>query len=108
MVERNPVLDLTFGALSDPTRRDILHRLAREELSVGAVGQAYDLTFAAVSKHVKVLEHAKLVTKERKGKLFLVRLAPEALIPASDYLQQYKELWDGRLDALEAYLKTMQ
>ena len=100
-------LDLTFGSLSNATRRDMLQRVARTDLSVSELSVAYDLTFAAVSKHLGVLERAKLITKEKRGKLHLVRLSPEALLPAVDYLQHYKELWDDRLDALEAYLQTI-
>ena len=112
MVEQSTALhlDLTFGSLSNVTRRDMLHRVATEELSVSELSQPYkrSLTFAAVSKHLMVLEQAGLITKEKRGKLHLVRLAPKALIPAVDYLQQYKDMWEGRLDALEDYLKTIQ
>lgn len=110
MVEsKSPTLDLTFGSLSNVTRRDMLTRVATEELSVSELSAPYKrhLTFAAVSKHLMVLEQAGLITKEKRGKLHLVRLAPKALLPAIDYLQKYKDLWEGRLDALEAYLKTM-
>jgi DNA-binding transcriptional ArsR family regulator len=106
MVEYTLSLDNTFSALSDPTRRDMLKRLASAELSVGEVAKFYNLTFAAVSKHLKVLERAKLVIKRRKGKQQMVSLSPRALADASDYLEWYKNFWEKRLDSLEAYLEA--
>lgn len=111
MVERlrSPAgIDLVFLSLADPTRRDILRRVAREELSVTEISEPYKLTFAAISKHLKVLEKAELVVKRRRGKEQLVRMAPKTVDEAAGYLAEYKKLWDNRLDALEAYLKTMQ
>ena len=108
MVEYEAVLDRTFGSLANASRRDMLRRVARDQLSVSELSERYDLTFAAVSKHLKVLEEAELITREKRGKLHLVRLAPEALVPATTYLEQYKELWEDRLDSLERYLKTLQ
>jgi DNA-binding transcriptional ArsR family regulator len=108
MVEYVFSLDSTFGALSDPTRRDILRRVSDEELSVGQLARFYDLTFAAVSKHLKVLEKARLIIKRRKGKERLVSLAPQALADAADYIEWYKQSMEGRLDALEVYLKEDQ
>lgn len=97
-------LDNTFGALADPTRRDILTRVARVEMSVGQLAKNYDLSFAAVSKHLKVLEKARLVVKRRKGKEQLVSLAPKAFADAAEYLEWYKQTMEVRLDALEIYL----
>src|SRR6476469_9494355 len=104
MVEYTFSLDNTFGALADPTRRDILRRVSSAELSVGEIARFYDLTFAAVSKHLKVLEKARLVIKRRNGKEQLVSLAPQAFADANEYLEWYKQLWSGRLDALDNYL----
>ena len=78
MVERTAQLDLVFGALSDVTRRDILRRVAKKELSVSEIASSYDLSFAAVAKHLVVLEKARLVTKRRQGKLQVAALAPAA------------------------------
>ncbi len=109
MVERSAILDLTFGALANSTRRDMLQRVSKDELSVGDLAQKYDhLTFAAVSKHLRVLQDAKLITKRGQGKLHLVTLSPFALEDAADYLRTYEQLWEDRLDSLEAYLKTLQ
>jgi DNA-binding transcriptional ArsR family regulator len=106
MVEYTFSLDTTFSALSDPTRRDILRRVSNAELSVGQLAKYYDLTFAAVSKHLKVLERAKLVIKRRRGKEQLVSLAPQALASADEYLEFYRHLWEQRLDSLEEFLKV--
>ncbi len=108
MVEYTFSLDSTFGALSDPTRRDILRRVSDTELSVGQLARFYDLTFAAVSKHLKVLEKAALIVKRRNGKEQLVSLAPQALADAADYIEWYKQFMEARLDALEIYLKENQ
>ena len=105
MVEYIMNLDTVFGCLADPTRRDILKRVAKEELSVGEVAQIYSLTFAAVSKHLKVLEKAKLIIKRRRGKEQMVHLAPDAFKDAAEYLQWYGQLWEQRFDSLEALLR---
>jgi DNA-binding transcriptional ArsR family regulator len=105
MVEYTFSLDNIFGALADPTRRDILRRVSSAEMSVGEIARYYDLTFAAVSKHLKVLEKAKMIIKRRKGKEQIVSLAPQALADASEYLDWYKRFWETRLDALAVYLE---
>lgn len=105
MVERSINLDLVFQSLADPTRRDILRRVGSAELSVGEITQHYALTFGAISKHIKVLEKAALVIKSRRGKEQMVKLAPEALIVATEYLDWYKPFWTDRLESLDAYLK---
>ncbi len=108
MVEYTFTLDNTFGALADNTRRDILRRVSEAELSVSQLAKNYDLTFAAVSKHLKVLERAKLVIKRRNGKEQLVSLAPQAMADAAQYIEWYKQFMESRLDALEIYLKEDQ
>jgi len=105
MVEQAYSLDNIFTSLADPTRRDILLRVSNTELSISQIALPYDLSFAAVSKHIKVLEKAKLVIKRKSGKEQIVRLAPNALANAYGYLDEYKRLWGIRLDALEEYLK---
>jgi DNA-binding transcriptional ArsR family regulator len=101
MVEYSLQLDSIFAALSDPTRRDILARVARGELSVGELAQKYSVSFAAVSKHLKVMEHAKLIAKRKEGQKQYVSLAPEALMSADEYLEQYRQMWQGRMGKLE-------
>ena len=104
MVEYVLNLDSIFSSLADPTRRDILRRVSNEDLSIGEIAKPYDLTFAAVSKHLKVLERAKLVIKRRKGKEQMVRLAPQALADAEAYLQWYRQFMEVKFDSLESYL----
>jgi len=105
MVEYTLDLDNIFSSLADPTRRDILRRVARTELSINEIAQPYDLTLAAVSKHLNVLQKAKLIIKRRRGKQQLVHADPLAFKIASDYLREYEALWDRRFDALEALLE---
>jgi DNA-binding transcriptional ArsR family regulator len=108
MVEYLLQLDTVFGSLADPTRRDILQRLADKEMTVGEIARPYKLTFAAVSKHLKVLEAARLVVKRRSGKEQIVQLSPGALAAADAYLKQYEQLWQARLDALDEFLQLEQ
>ncbi|HTE57799.1 MAG TPA: metalloregulator ArsR/SmtB family transcription factor [Verrucomicrobiae bacterium] len=106
MVEYTLNLDLIFHSLADPTRRDILERLAKRSMSVGQIARDYELTFAAVSKHVKVMEKARLVIKQRRGKEQIVSAAPSTVKDASEYLKRYEAMWSERFDALDMYLKS--
>ena len=108
MVEHHARLDLVFGALSDATRRDILRRVAGQELVVGEIASSYDISLAAVSKHLVVLEKARLVTKRREGKLQIAALSPAALTDASKHLERYRDIWESRLDRLEKYLEKQR
>lgn len=108
MVEYGLNLDNIFASLADPTRRDILTRVSRQELSIGEIAKHYDLTFAAVSKHLKVLEKARLIFKRRKGKEQIVYISPGTLAGADEYLDFYRNLWERRLDSLEIYLKDKE
>lgn len=107
MVKHRNVLDEVFGSLSDPTRRDILKRVARKELSVSEIAAAYErrMSLAAVSKHLRVLERARLIRKRKAGKQQIVALSPPALKAAQEFLDQYKQAWEDRLDRLEQFLK---
>ena len=105
MVEYTFPLDSVFGALADSTRRDILKRVAAAELTIGEIAAPYHLTFAAISKHLKVLEKAKLIMKRRRGKEQVVSLTPQAFAAAQEYLQWYQQLWESRFDSLEKYLQ---
>jgi DNA-binding transcriptional ArsR family regulator len=98
-------LDRIFQALSDTTRRSILRRVAATELSVGDIASPYDLTFAAISKHLKVLEQAGLVDRRKEGSFQMVRLNPEALKSANQWLHFYRQFWTTRLDALKDVLE---
>lgn len=105
MVEYTLQLDFIFASLADPTRRDILSRVSRRELSVGELAADYNITFAAISKHLKVMERAKLIVKRKEGKKQMVTLAPEALKSADEYLEQYRRMWQSRYDKLETLIQ---
>ncbi len=107
MVEQTNELDSVFGSLSDPTRRDILKKVSKKSLSVGQIALHYPLTFAAVAKHLDVLHHANLISKSRCGKEQIVSISPHTLAAASDYLENYRQLWENRLDSLDTYLKLI-
>ena len=104
MVEQN--LDLVFHALGDPTRRAILARLAAGEATVGHLSRPFPLSFAAVSKHLGVLERAGLVTREARGRERVCRLNPAALDKARAWLEFHERFWTARLDALETLVGT--
>src|ERR1700722_5302119 len=98
-------LDHTFGALSDPTRRAILVRLAQGEATVGELAEPFDMSLPAISRHLKVLEEADLITNEREGKHRRCRLKPEALSAAADWLGFSRRFWRGNFDRLDTHLK---
>lgn len=98
-------LDNIFGSLADPTRRDILRRVATAELTVGEIAAPYNLSLAAVSKHLKILERAKLIMKRRQGKQQYVQISPYAFKDATEYLEWYRQVWEQRLDALDELLR---
>ncbi len=99
-------LDAVFRALGDPTRRDMLTRLRKRGMSIGHIAEYYELTFAAVAKHVDVLARAGLVVKARQGKEQVATLDPKAFAAANAYLEQYQKLWQNRLDSLDNFLKN--
>lgn len=101
-------LSLTLSALADPTRRAILTRLALGESSVKELAQPFAMSLPAVSKHLKVLERAHLIERGREAQWRPCRLAPEPLKDVATWLEQYRKLWDERLDRLDAYLKEIQ
>lgn len=97
-------VDRVFHALADATRRDIVRRTLVAEATVSELADAYAMSFAAVQKHVTVLEGAGLVTKEPRGRTRIVRAAPEQLGRARDLLDAYGRLWRCRIDRLDTLL----
>ena len=97
-------LDLTFGALSDPSRREILRLLRRGELRVTELAAPFTLSLNAVSKHVRALERAGLVRRRVAGRDHFIGLAPAPLRAAATYLEHYRDFWESRIDALEELL----
>ena len=108
MVEYTLQLDSIFSSLADSTRRDILARVARREYSVGELVAHHDVSFAAISKHLKVLEDACLIRKRKEGRKQMVSLAPGALKSADEYLEQYRRMWQSRYDKLDTVLSEME
>jgi DNA-binding transcriptional ArsR family regulator len=98
--------DRVFGALADATRRDILRRAMAGEEGVAELARHYPMSFAAVQKHVAVLERAGLVTKDRVGRRKLVRTNEEGLAVARRLLDRYEELWRGRIDRMDHIIAT--
>ncbi|HRH93556.1 MAG TPA: metalloregulator ArsR/SmtB family transcription factor [Candidatus Peribacteria bacterium] len=107
MVESSLKLDVIFGSLADPTRRAILKQVSVKEMSIGEIAEPYGMTFAAISKHLKILEKAELIIKRRYGKQQMVQLSPKAFKEANAYLKHYEKMWNDRLDSLEHYLATL-
>ena len=101
-------LTLTFAALADPTRRQILALLARGEMSVTQLAAPFDMTMPAVSKHLKVLERAGLIVRGREAQWRPAKLQAAPLKEASDWVEQYRQNWEDSFDKLDAYLKTIQ
>ena len=104
------VLDEIFAALADPTRRAILARLASEKRAVGVMELAapFALSLPAISKHLKVLERAKLISKGREAQWRPCTLEPGPLKEVADWTELYRELWEERFDRLDAVLRELQ
>jgi DNA-binding transcriptional ArsR family regulator len=106
MVNSNAVrLDSIFHALSDTTRRSILRDVAVKSKTVSEIAKPYRMSLAAVSKHLKVLESAELIARERRGSFRIVRLKAATLRPAEEWLAYYEKFWNTQLDALQIYLE---
>jgi DNA-binding transcriptional ArsR family regulator len=101
-------LSAKFAALADPTRRAILARLALGETSVTELAEPFDMSLPAVSKHLKVLEHAGLITRSREAQWRPCRIEPHALKDVDDWLEEYRRFWNESFDRLDDYLRTLQ
>lgn len=98
-------LDHTFFALSDPTRRAIIARLAQGEATVGELADPFEISAPAISKHLRVLERAGLVQQERVGKTRRCRLNPEPLGDAADFIESHRKFWEMQFDRLADFLE---
>ena len=101
-------LSVTFAALADPTRRAILARLASGEASVSELAAPFEMSLPAVSKHLKVLERAGLITRGRAAQWRPSRLEAAPLKDAADWLEEYRRFWEESFDRLEDYLRELQ
>jgi DNA-binding transcriptional ArsR family regulator len=100
-------LSETLSALADPTRRGILARLATGDATVGELAEPYDMSLAAVSKHLRVLEDAGLISRGREAQYRPCHLEAAPLQQVEEWLEDYRQFWDRSLDALAGYLKTV-
>jgi DNA-binding transcriptional ArsR family regulator len=103
---RDP-LSLVFAALADPTRRAILTRLRRGPATVAEIGEPFDMTGPAVSKHLRVLERAGLVTRERVAQSRPATLQAEPMKQVAEWAEEFREFWEQRYERLDDYLRTM-
>lgn len=103
---REAELDAVFGALADPTRRAILARLAEGPTTVGDLAMPFTISLPAVSRHLKVLEKAGLLARDREGRIHRCRLEAQAMNEAADWIAHTRAFWEGRLERLARYLET--
>jgi DNA-binding transcriptional ArsR family regulator len=101
-------LDATFAALADPTRRAILARLATGEATVSELGEPFDMSQPAISKHLKVLERAGLITRGREAQRRPRKLEPRPLAEATDWIERYRKIWEANYQRLDALLHEMK
>lgn len=101
-------LSTTFAALADPTRRGILARLAAGDATVNELAEPFEITLQAVSRHLKVLERAGLISRGRNAQFRPCTLEAEPLDGAVRWIEQHRQIWQGRLDRLEQHLRTIQ
>ncbi|MEJ6390747.1 ArsR/SmtB family transcription factor [Gymnodinialimonas ulvae] len=100
-----PTLDTVFAALADPTRRAILQMLLEDDMAVTDVADPFEMSLAAISKHLTVLTNAGLITQEKRGRVKWCKLDPDALKPASVWMQGFGQFEPVNLDAFEAFLE---
>ncbi len=108
MLQSSNSLDATFAALADPTRRAILARLATGEASVTELAAPFTMSQPAISRHLKVLERARLITRGRDAQWRPARIEAEPLREVADWVAQYRRFWDSQFDRLDEYLHTIQ
>jgi DNA-binding transcriptional ArsR family regulator len=101
-------LSVTFGALADPTRRAILARLASGEATVSELAEPFEVSGPAISKHLKVLERAGLISRGREAQWRPCRLVGAPLKDAADWLEEYRRFWEDSFDRLDDYLRELQ
>lgn len=109
MVKRSSrVLSRTFAALADPTRRGILETLAQGDRCVTDLARPHRMSLPAVSKHLRVLENAGLIRRQRRGRVHQLKLEAKPMKDAHQWIEEYRRFWEGNLDRFEGYLKQLQ
>ena len=101
-------LDATFAALAHPTRRAILARLVDGDATVNDLAEPFEMSLPAVSRHIRVLEEAGLITRSKTAQFRPCKLNPSAVQAVATWAEQYRPIWEARFDAMDAYLKTMK
>ncbi|WP_299179527.1 helix-turn-helix transcriptional regulator [uncultured Aquimarina sp.] len=97
-----------FQAIADPVRRDIISLLAEQALSINAIAEKFDISRPAISKHIKILEECGIISINKKGRERYCLIQPKNLVPAFLWIDQYKNLWEEKLDSFEEYLNKLQ
>lgn len=105
---KSKILDRTFGALADPTRRQILEQLATGDRCVTDLARPYSMSLPAVSKHLRVLERAGLVRRRRDGRIHRLKLEASPMKEAQQWIEEYRRFWEQSFDRLDAYLQQLQ
>lgn len=108
MVNSESRLSLVFAALADPTRRGMLEKLSEGETNVGTLAEPYAMSQPAISKHLRVLERAGLVRRTRRGREHHIRVDPEPVEEARDWIAHYSRIWKRQFDAVAAYLEKQR
>ena len=101
-------LNVVFGALADPTRRRILEHLAQGDQCVTDLAEPHDMSLPAVSKHLRVLEEAGLIRRQRHGRIHQVKLEAKPMQQAAQWIEEYRVFWEGTLDSLANYLEKTE
>ena len=109
MVKCSPrLLNRTFAALADPTRRRILEHLAHGDSCVTDLARPHSMSLPAVSKHLRILENAGLVSRRRHGRMHTLKLEAKPMQPAQAWIEEYRKFWEASFDRLDEYLKKLQ
>ncbi len=109
MVKHIPrILDRTFAALADPTRRRILEQLAAGDRCVTDLARPFSMSLPAVSKHLRVLEKARLIRRRRRGRVHSLKLQAAPMRQAAHWIEEYRRFWEGNLERLDGYLQQLQ
>lgn len=98
-------MNLIFHSMADPTRRKILERLMNQNLTVTEIAKPHDISLPAISKHLKILEEARLIGREKNGREYMIHIIPQTLQTAAEYIEFYTKFWNKHIDNLEKFLK---
>lgn len=97
-----------FQAIADPTRRDIIELLAEETLTINSIAEKFKISRPAISKHLKILKECEIIDYKKEGRERFCFIQPKNLIPAFIWIEQYRELWEDKLDSFDKYLIKLQ